>query len=56
MEIVNSVGLVCQEYANLLVGVDGEIQIMQHIREVRLMTRDETKMSTGERSDNLRHI
>jgi hypothetical protein len=32
-------------YADLLAGLNGEIQIMQHIREVGLMTRNETKMS-----------
>jgi hypothetical protein len=35
-------------YVNLLAGPDGEFQVMQHIREVRLMTRNETKMSTRE--------
>jgi hypothetical protein len=30
-------------YADLLAGLDGEIQVMQHIRKVRLMIRNETK-------------
>ena len=43
-------------YINLLAGLNGEIEVMQHIREVRLLTRNETKMSTREHSDHLRHI
>jgi hypothetical protein len=31
-------------YTDLLAGFDGEIQVMQHIRKVRLNTRIETKM------------